>query len=86
MRILPIAFPAILVALWQFGVSRQSSPILPGPWSVVTGLAELIHKGVVVQIHRRLAVPRHVGIFFGSGFGNSDRFISGLAPPSRVRI
>jgi len=49
MRILPIAFPAILVALWQFGVSRQSSPILPGPWSVVTGLAELIHKGLLFK-------------------------------------
>ena len=49
MRFLPIAFPAILVALWQFGVSRQSSPILPGPWSVVTGLAELIHKGLLFK-------------------------------------
>ena len=49
MRFLPIAFPTILVALWQFGVSRQSSPILPGPWSVVTGLAELIHKGLLFK-------------------------------------
>ena len=44
-----MAFIALLVALWQLGASRQASPILPGPWAVARGLAELIHKGVLFR-------------------------------------
>jgi len=48
-RILPVAFTAALVALWQFGASRQASPILPGPWAVALGLAELARRGLLFK-------------------------------------
>lgn len=48
-RILPVAFIALLVALWHLGAGRQASPILPGPWAVVMGLAELIRKGLLLK-------------------------------------
>ena len=48
-QILSIAFTAFLVTLWQIGWSRQASPILPGPWAVVMGFAELTHKGLLFK-------------------------------------
>jgi NitT/TauT family transport system permease protein len=48
-RALPVAFAASLVALWQFGASRQASPILPGPYAVVVGLAELVRNGLLFK-------------------------------------
>jgi len=76
-RVLPVAFTALMVALWQFGASRQASPILPGPWAVVTGLTELVYRGllfkyVVASLFRVtwgylsavvLAIP--IGLFLG---------------------
>ncbi len=47
--LLPIAFIASLTLLWQFAVSRQAVPIVPGPWAVVVGMAELARKGLLLK-------------------------------------
>lgn len=48
-QVLPVAFSAFLVALWQLGASKQASPIMPGPWAVAKGLAELVRKGLLFR-------------------------------------
>ncbi len=47
--ILPLAFVALLIGLWQIAVTRQASAIVPGPWAVVRGIAELARKGLLLK-------------------------------------
>lgn len=48
-RLLPVAFIAILLAAWQIAVSRSSVHILPGPWEVVGGIVDLLRHGLLLK-------------------------------------
>jgi NitT/TauT family transport system permease protein len=48
-RLRPIAFLLFLLAMWQFAVSRHPDVLLPGPWAVVKGLAELMQHGLLIK-------------------------------------
>src|SRR5581483_4400924 len=43
----PIAFIALLLVLWESGVRRQASHLLPGPWGVVGGIIDLVRHGLL---------------------------------------
>lgn len=45
----PIAFIAILLAIWQIAVDRHPGGLLPGPWGVIRGLAELVGNGLLLK-------------------------------------
>jgi NitT/TauT family transport system permease protein len=47
-RLRPIAFIAILLLIWQVAISRHPG-LLPGPWGVVGGLADLARHGLLVK-------------------------------------
>ena len=47
--ILALAFVTLLIGAWQVAVSRQSSAIIPGPWAVLLGIAELARKGLLLK-------------------------------------
>ena len=40
---------AVLIAAWQISVMWSDSTILPGPWAVVMGIAELAQKGLLLK-------------------------------------
>jgi NitT/TauT family transport system permease protein len=42
-------FVAILIAAWQIAVARQAVAIIPGPWAVLKGIAELARKGLLLK-------------------------------------
>ena len=44
-----LLFIAILVTCWQIAAARQAVPIIPGPWAVLLGIAELARKGLLVK-------------------------------------
>jgi NitT/TauT family transport system permease protein len=48
-RLAAFAFVAILIAAWQIAINRQAVPIIPGPWAVLKGIAELARKGLLVK-------------------------------------
>jgi NitT/TauT family transport system permease protein len=48
-RLRPIAFIAALLAIWQIEVSRQLVHLLPGPWGVVGGIADLMRHGLLLK-------------------------------------
>lgn len=48
-RALPILTTLALLALWAAAASRQRAGLLPGPWPVMKGLAELTRKGLLFK-------------------------------------
>src|SRR6202453_1154790 len=48
-RLRPIVFIAILLAAWQVAVSRHPVHILPGPWGVAGGIADLLRHGLLFK-------------------------------------
>jgi NitT/TauT family transport system permease protein len=48
-RLRPVAFIAVLLAAWQIAVSRHPGYILPGPWGVVGGIADLVRHGFLLK-------------------------------------
>jgi NitT/TauT family transport system permease protein len=48
-RLRPIAFIAVLLVLWQIAVNRATVHLLPGPWDVVGGIADLLRHGLLVK-------------------------------------
>ncbi|HTU44642.1 MAG TPA: ABC transporter permease [Bryobacteraceae bacterium] len=48
-RLRPIAFIAGLLLIWQFAVSREPAHLLPGPWGVVGGIADLVRHGLLLK-------------------------------------
>jgi NitT/TauT family transport system permease protein len=48
-RLRPVAFIAVLLALWQYGAEHQTFKILPGPWAVAGGIRELAQKGLLLK-------------------------------------
>ena len=45
----PIAFIAVLLVLWSIAIRWQPSHLLPGPWGVVGGIADLLHHGLLLK-------------------------------------
>jgi len=45
----PVAFIALLLALWEIGIRRQPSHLLPGPWGVVGGIVDLVRHGLLLK-------------------------------------
>ncbi len=45
----PFAFIALLLLLWEIGVRRQASHLLPGPWGVVGGIVDLVRHGLLLK-------------------------------------
>src|SRR5260370_25621528 len=48
-RLRPVAFIAILLAIWQIAVMRHPGQLLPSPWQVVGGLADLLQHGLLFK-------------------------------------
>jgi NitT/TauT family transport system permease protein len=48
-RLRPLVFIAALLVLWEVGVRRQASHLLPGPWGVVGGIADLVRHGLLLK-------------------------------------
>ncbi len=48
-RLRPIAFVIILLAIWQLAVSKSTVHLLPGPVEVVRGLVELAVSGLLFK-------------------------------------
>jgi NitT/TauT family transport system permease protein len=48
-RLRPIAFIAVLLAIWQIAVSLHPVHLLPGPWEVVGGIAYLLRHGLLLK-------------------------------------
>jgi NitT/TauT family transport system permease protein len=48
-RLRPIVFIAILLVAWQVAVNRHPGYILPGPWGVVGGIADLVRHGFLFK-------------------------------------
>ncbi len=48
-RLRAIAFIAVLLVAWQVAVSRHPAYILPGPWGVVGGIADLVRHGFLFK-------------------------------------
>lgn len=49
LRLGPLAFVAVLLFLWQVGAAHEPAHLLPGPWGVLGGIADLIQHGVLVK-------------------------------------
>ena len=45
----PLAFIALLLALWEIGIRREPSHLLPGPVGVVGGIADLVGHGLLTK-------------------------------------
>lgn len=48
-RLRPILFIAVLLLAWQIAVRYDPAHLLPGPWQVVGGLAELAQHGLLLK-------------------------------------
>ena len=48
-RLRPVVFIAALLVAWQFAVTRHPGHILPGPWGVVGGIADLLRHGLLFK-------------------------------------
>src|SRR5215467_11582993 len=48
-RLSPVFFVVVLLALWDVAARRQSSHILPGPLAVLAGIAELAQRGLLLK-------------------------------------
>jgi NitT/TauT family transport system permease protein len=45
----PLAFTAVWLLLWEIGIRRQASHLLPGPWGVVGGVVDLARHGLLLK-------------------------------------
>lgn len=45
----PFVLIPLLVLLWQAAISRHPGQLLPGPWSVVKGLGDLLQHGLLLK-------------------------------------
>ncbi len=48
-RLVPFSAVAALLVLWTLAVGRQTSGLFPSPLQVLTGLAELLRKGLLAK-------------------------------------
>lgn len=45
----PFAFIALLLVLWEIGIRKEPSHLLPGPWGVVGGIVDLVRHGLLLK-------------------------------------
>ncbi|MGC2661107.1 MAG: ABC transporter permease [Bryobacteraceae bacterium] len=45
----PAAFIAILLIVWQIAAGRQASHLMPGPFGVAAGIADLVRHGLLLK-------------------------------------
>src|SRR5271156_21801 len=48
-RLRPLVFIAALLVIWEIAARRQSVHLLPGPWAVVLGIADLVRHGLLLK-------------------------------------
>jgi NitT/TauT family transport system permease protein len=48
-RLRPLAFIAVLVVLWQLAITHDPGHLLPSPWGVARGIAELTSHGLLLK-------------------------------------
>jgi NitT/TauT family transport system permease protein len=48
-RLQPVGFIAMLLVIWQIAVSHQPGGLLPGPWAVAKGIADLLTHGLLLK-------------------------------------
>ena len=48
-RFRPFLLIAFLLVIWQLAISRHPGGLLPGPWAVVGGMADLLHHGLLFR-------------------------------------
>lgn len=48
-RLRPIALIAVLLAIWQIAILRHPGGLLPSPWGVLKGLADLTQHGLLFR-------------------------------------
>ncbi len=48
-RLRPILFTGVLLFLWHIAVARHPDSLLPGPWGVVLGIADLARHGLLLK-------------------------------------
>ena len=48
-RLRPILFIGVLLLIWGVSVSRHPGTLLPGPWTAVLGIIELLRHGLLVK-------------------------------------
>jgi NitT/TauT family transport system permease protein len=48
-RLRPVAFIAVLLVIWQMAVGRHPVHLLPGPWGVIGGIADLLRHGLLLK-------------------------------------
>jgi NitT/TauT family transport system permease protein len=48
-RLRPFLFIAALLVIWEIAALRQSAHLLPGPWGVVGGIADLVRHGLLLK-------------------------------------
>src|SRR5271156_6214556 len=48
-RLRPLVFIAALLVIWEIAARRQSVHLLPGPWGVVGGIADLLQHGLLLK-------------------------------------
>jgi len=49
LRLRPIAFIAALLVIWQLAIAREPAHLLPGPWGVGQGIADLARHGLLLK-------------------------------------
>jgi NitT/TauT family transport system permease protein len=49
LQLRPLLFIALLLLLWEIGVRHQPSHLLPGPWGVLGGIADLVRHGLLLK-------------------------------------
>jgi len=45
----PVLFIVVLLVFWQIAVSSHPGQLLPGPWGVVLGIADLVRHGLLLK-------------------------------------
>ena len=45
----PLLFIVVLLAIWEIAARRQSVHLLPGPWEVAGGIADLVRHGLLLK-------------------------------------
>ncbi len=48
-RLRPIAFVALLLALWQLAILHHPETLLPGPWAALLGIGDLLRRGLLLK-------------------------------------
>ena len=48
-RLRPVIFIAILLAVWQIAIMRHPGQLLPSPWQVTIGLVDLVRHGLLFK-------------------------------------